>query len=70
VADIDAVFKAYDIRGEIGVNIDEGVAYCIGRAVAQHFSAKSVVGNMYAVVHAYGTMPGGTKPGVAVLKTR
>ena len=28
-------FKAYDIRGEIGVNIDETVAYRIGRAVAQ-----------------------------------
>ena len=36
-------FKAYDIRGEIGVNIDKGVAYRIGRAVAQHFNAKSVV---------------------------
>ena len=36
-------FKAYDIRGEIGVNIDEGIAYRIGRAVAQHFGAKSVV---------------------------
>jgi phosphomannomutase len=36
-------FKAYDIRSEIGVNIDEGIAYRIGRAVAQHFSAKSVV---------------------------
>jgi phosphomannomutase len=36
-------FKAYDIRGEIGVNIDEGIAYRIGRAVAQHFSAKSIV---------------------------
>ena len=36
-------FKAYDIRGEIGVNIDEDVAYRIGRAVAQHFGAKSVV---------------------------
>ena len=36
-------FKAYDVRGEIGVNIDEGVAYRIGRAVAQHFGAKSVV---------------------------
>jgi phosphomannomutase len=36
-------FKAYDVRGEIGVNIDEGVAYRIGRAVAQHFSAKYVV---------------------------
>ena len=36
-------FKAYDIRGEIGVNIDEGIAYRIGRAVAQHFGAKFVV---------------------------
>ena len=36
-------FKAYDVRGEIGVNIDEDVAYRIGRAVAQHLSAKSVV---------------------------
>ena len=36
-------FKAYDIRGEIGVNIDDDVAYWIGRAVAQHLSAKSVV---------------------------
>ena len=36
-------FKAYDIRGEIGVNINEDIAYRIGRAVAQHFSAKSVV---------------------------
>ena len=25
-------FKAYDIRGEIGVNIDEGIAYLTGRA--------------------------------------
>ena len=36
-------FKAYDVRGEIGVNIDEAVAYRIGRAVTQHLSAKSVV---------------------------
>ena len=36
-------FKAYDIRGEIGVNIDENIAYRIGRSVAQHFNAKSVV---------------------------
>ena len=36
-------FKAYDIRGEINVNIDEDVAYRIGRAVAQHFDAESVV---------------------------
>ena len=36
-------FKAYDIRGEIGVNIDEDIAYRIGRAVVQHFNAKSLV---------------------------
>ena len=36
-------FKAYDIRGEIGVNIDEDIAYRIGRAAAQHFGAKSIV---------------------------
>ncbi len=36
-------FKAYDIRGEIGVSIDADVAYRVGRAVAQHLSAKSVV---------------------------
>lgn len=35
-------FKAYDVRGEIGVNIDEDVAWRIGRAVAEHFTAKSV----------------------------
>ena len=36
-------FKAYDVRGEIGVNINEDITYRIGRAVAQHFQAKSVV---------------------------
>ena len=36
-------FKAYDIRGEIGMNIDEGIAYRVGRAVAQRFDAKSIV---------------------------
>ena len=36
-------FKAYDIRGEIGVNIDADIAYRIGRSVAQNFGAKSVV---------------------------
>ena len=36
-------FKAYDIRGEIGINIDENIAYRIGRAVAQRPSARSVV---------------------------
>ena len=36
-------FKAYDIRGEIGMNINEDIDYRIGRAVVQHFNAKSVV---------------------------
>lgn len=29
-----------------------------------------IIANGYCIVHAYGTMPGGTKAGVAVLKTR
>ncbi len=36
-------FKTYDIRGEINVNIDSSIAYRIGRAVAQHLDARSVV---------------------------
>lgn len=28
-------FKAYDVRGELGVNLDESIAYRIGRAFAQ-----------------------------------
>ncbi len=36
-------FKAYDIRGELGIDIDASIAYRIGRAVAQHFSAKTVI---------------------------
>ena len=36
-------FKAYDIRGEIGVNIDADIVYLIGRALSQHLAAKLVV---------------------------
>lgn len=36
-------FKAYDIRGEIGKSINEDIAYRVGRAVAQHFEAQSIV---------------------------
>ena len=36
-------FKAYDIRGGIGVNIGDGRAYHIGRAVAQHLDAKFIL---------------------------
>ena len=36
-------FKAYDIRGELGIDIDAQIAYRIGRSVTQHFNAKKVV---------------------------
>ena len=36
-------FKAYDVRGELGVNFNAAVAYRIGRAVAQHFEAGNIV---------------------------
>lgn len=36
-------FKAYDIRGKLGSELNEDVAYRIGRAYAQHLQAKSVV---------------------------
>ncbi|MDO4896765.1 MAG: phosphomannomutase CpsG [Moraxella sp.] len=31
-------FKAYDVRGELGVNLDEAIAYRIGRAFAQYLN--------------------------------
>ena len=36
-------FKAYDIRGELGINLDTTIAYRIGRATAQHFQATNIV---------------------------
>ena len=36
-------FKAYDVRGKLGVNFDAAIAYRIGRAVAQHFQAANIV---------------------------
>ncbi len=35
-------FKAYDIRGKLGEELNEDVAYRIGRAYAQHLGAKRV----------------------------
>lgn len=35
-------FKAYDVRGKLGEELDEWVAYRIGRAYAQHLNAKRV----------------------------
>ena len=36
-------FKAYDIRGELGDELNDDIAYRIGRAFAQHLGAKTVV---------------------------
>lgn len=36
-------FKAYDIRGELGVELDNDVAYRVGRAFAKSLNARSVV---------------------------
>jgi phosphomannomutase len=36
-------FKAYDIRGQLGTEMTEDIAYRIARAYAQHIGAKSVV---------------------------
>ncbi len=38
-----ACFKAYDIRGKLGDELNEDIAYRIGRACAQHLNAKRVV---------------------------
>jgi len=36
-------FKAYDVRGKLGEELNEAIAYRIGRAFAQHLNAKKVV---------------------------
>ena len=36
-------FKAYDVRGKLGEELNEEIAYRIGRAFAQHLNAKKVV---------------------------
>jgi len=36
-------FKAYDIRGRLGSELNDDIAYRIGRAYAQHLAAKRVV---------------------------
>ena len=36
-------FKAYDIRGKLGDELNDDIAYRIGRAFAQHLGAKTVV---------------------------
>ena len=36
-------FKAYDIRGRLGIDLDENIAYRIGAAFAVALEAKTVV---------------------------
>lgn len=36
-------FKAYDIRGQLGEELNDDIAYRIGRAFSEHTSAKTVV---------------------------
>jgi phosphomannomutase len=36
-------FKAYDIRGKLVEQLDEDVAYRIGRAIAEYLQVKTVV---------------------------
>lgn len=36
-------FKAYDVRGKLGEELNEEVVYRIGRAFAQHLQAKRIV---------------------------
>ncbi|WP_404401742.1 phosphomannomutase CpsG [Idiomarina seosinensis] len=36
-------FKAYDIRGRLGDELNEAIAYRLGRAYAQHFEPRKVV---------------------------
>lgn len=35
-------FKAYDVRGKLGAELNEDIAYCIGRAYAHTLNAKTV----------------------------
>lgn len=43
VAEALTCFKAYDVRGRLGSELNEDIAYRIGRAYAQHLNAKRVV---------------------------
>ena len=36
-------FKAYDIRGRVPVELNENIAYRIGRAFAQYLNARRIV---------------------------
>lgn len=40
---IDQIFKAYDVRGEVGVQLNEDTVRKVGRAFADWLPSKSVV---------------------------
>ncbi len=64
-------FKAYDIRGQLGTQLDESIAYRIGRVVAQHFKAQSLVIGFDAretsLIFAQAAMKGAMEAGSDVL---
>jgi len=43
MSNILTCFKAYDIRGQLGTELNDDIAYRIGRAFGQHTKAKTVV---------------------------
>ena len=43
VAEALTCFKAYDVRGKLGSELNEDIAYRIGRTYAQYLNAKCVV---------------------------
>ena len=43
IAEALTCFKAYDVRGRLGSELNEDIAYRIGRAYAQHLKAKRIV---------------------------
>jgi phosphomannomutase len=45
------IFKAYDIRGIVPEQLDEGAAYAIGRATAHHFEADEIAVGRDARIH-------------------
>lgn len=44
VAEALTCFKAYDVRGKLGSELNEKIAYRIGCTYAQHLNTKCVVG--------------------------
>ena len=41
--DFSSIFKAYDVRGKLGSEINEDLAYKVGNAVAEFFDANTII---------------------------